>query len=248
MDITVLGLVFFISLFLGSFYNVVGLRTLTGENMVSDRSECVFCKHELSFLDLFPVFSYLFLGGKCRYCKEKISFIYPFGELLTAIAYTLIISKFGFSLEGLIQLVFIIVMIISTITDLKEQIVPNQFIVIGIIGVLALRLIFKIDILSSLLGGLGAFGVLYLVYIISEGRMGGADVKIYGLIGLAIGFIDSMLSLFYASCVALVVSLIVHRASSDIGKVKIPFIPFITIGVLMTYYLDLEWLLNIFSF
>lgn len=245
MEISLLAIIFIISLFLGSFYNVIGLRTLSKENMVTGRSHCVECGHDLNFLDMIPVFSYVFLGGKCRYCKVKISPIYPFGELLTAISYTLIINKFGFTIETLVQLIFITAMIVATVTDLKETIVPDRIIVVGLILVLILRLIFKLETMRYIIGGLASFGILYLIFILSGGKMGGADVKIYALIGLAIGFINAISSLFYASIVALVVSLIKYLGGEKIKGVEIPFIPFITIGVLMSYYIDIYAILNI---
>lgn len=245
MDLSLLIMVFIISLFLGSFYNVVGLRALNKENMITGRSHCVSCGHDLSFLDMLPLFSYIFLAGKCRYCGKKISSIYPFGELLTAVSYTLIINKFGFTLEAFIQLVFITVMIIGTVTDLKETIVPDSIIIIGLVLLILLRFIFKLNPLNYLISGLASFTVLYLIFIFSGGKMGGADVKIYSLVGLSIGFINAMSSLFYASIVALFVSLLKLLGGKKIKGVEIPFVPFITIGVLISYYIDIYVILNI---
>ena len=67
---------FFFGIVLGSFYNVVGYRLPRGESLIYPSSHCTNCNHKLGILDLFPIFSYLFLGGKCRYCKEKISLFY----------------------------------------------------------------------------------------------------------------------------------------------------------------------------
>lgn len=245
MDPIILGTVFIISLFLGSFYNVVGLRTLSGEGMVTGRSHCVYCNHDLSFLDMIPFFSYIFLRGRCRYCKEKVSFIYPFGEILTGVSYTLIVNKYGFTVETLMNLAFITILIVSTVTDLKAQLVPNRFTVIGLIIVLAFRLIFNLEPVQFVISGVGAFAVLYAIFFLSGGKMGGADVKIYSLIGLSRGFVNSMLSLFFASCIALVVSLIAYFFGKDIKGLRIPFIPFITLGVLVTYYIDLNIILSL---
>ena len=232
-------LVFLISLILGSFYNVVGLRTLSGESLSFPPSHCVNCNHRLTFFDLFPVFSYLFLGGKCRYCKKKISYIYPFGELLTATSYTLILYKFGFTFEALIQIVFITFMIFATTTDLKETMVPDRFVIIGSILVLTMRLL-QDDLLTYyVLSGVISYGVMYLIFILSKERLGGADVKLYGLIGLAIGA-DALGSLFYASMIGVLFHIpiiIMNKGKVDRGR-EIPFVPFITLGVLCTYFLN----------
>lgn len=233
-------LTFIFGLILGSFYNVVALRTLSGEKLAFPPSHCTNCNHKLGFFDLFPLFSFLFLGGKCRYCKHKISPVYPFGELLTATSYTLIIYKFGLSMNALIQILFITFLMFSTITDIKETIVPDRFIVIGLITVGTLRLIHGEDIIFYLISALVSFVVLFLILILSGGKMGGADVKLYALIGLSIGWVDSMGSLFYASIIALIVHLFIllkNKGKFDRSK-EIPFVPFITLGVLCTYFLN----------
>ena len=232
--------VFFISLFLGSFYNVVALRTLSGESLAFPASHCTTCNHTLKPRDLTPVFSWLFLGGKCRYCSDKISPLYPFGELLTALSYTLIVWKFGFTLETLIHIVFITVMIWATITDLKTTMVPDRFVVFGLLAVGALRIYSGEMVGTYFLSALLSFGLLFLIFILSGGRMGGADVKLYALIGLTIGFSGSFASLFYASFIGVIANIPMLIKKKE--PVEIPFVPFITAGVLFTY------IINVYSF
>lgn len=239
MTVFLIG-VFLIGLTLGSFYNVVALRTLSGENLSFPASHCTACNHKLGFFDLFPVLSWLFLKGKCRYCGDKISYIYPFGELLTASAYTLIIYQFGFTIEALLQIVFITFMVLATTTDLKETMVPDRFIVIGSVLVLSLRLIAKLSFVDYLISGAISFAILFIILILSKGRMGGADVKLYGLIGFAIGLQDAVGSLFYASIIALLyhIPILVKNKGKIERDKEIPFVPFITMGVLCTYFLS----------
>lgn len=236
-------IVFFISLFLGSFYNVLALRTLNKESISYPPSHCTVCNHRLAPVDLVPVFSYLMLGGKCRYCKSKISPIYPFGEILTAISYTIIINKYGFTLEALIQIIFITIMVLSTITDIKETIVPDGFIITGLVIVFILRLINKENLLNYILSSVISFLFLFLVLILSKGKMGGADVKLYALIGLSIGLNNSILSLFYASFIALILN--IKKLIKKEKNVEIPFVPYITFGVLGTYLFSMQILINI---
>lgn len=239
MTIILIG-IFFIGLILGSFYNVVALRTLSGESLSFPASHCTVCNHKLNFLDLFPVLSWVFLRGKCRYCGDKISYVYPVGELLTASAYTLIAYQFGFTLEALIQIIFITFMVFATTTDLKETMVPDRFVIIGSVLVIALRIISGVNLYYYLISGIVSFGILFLIMLLSNGKMGGADVKLYGLIGLAIGIQNSIGSLFYASMIALLFHLpMLIKNKGKITKNKeIPFVPFITLGVLCTYFLD----------
>lgn len=233
--------VFLIGITFGSFYNVVALRTLSGEKLSFPPSHCTKCNHRLSALDLIPILSWVTLRGKCRYCGERISPIYPAGEMFTGLAYLAVVYKFGITLEGLIQVTFITAMLWATIADMKERIVPDRFILIGVISVLLLRIYSGVDLTSYILSGIGAFLAMYLIFILSNGRMGGADVKIYALIGLSIGWMDALGSLFYASIIGLVFQIpfiIMNNWKVDKEK-EIPFIPFITIGVLCTYFLDL---------
>lgn len=235
----IIAIVFLIGIIFGSFYNVVSIRTLSKEGLSYPPSHCVKCGHNLSFLDLFPVISWVMLKGKCRYCKEKISPIYPTIELLTGFSYALIVYQFGFTLEAAIQIVFITFMILATASDMKEMIVPDRFVLIGLVSVLALRIVQGDMLIHYLISSAVAFSLLFLILIISKGKMGGADVKLYALIGLSIGWMDSIGSLFYASMVALLFYIaltIVNKGKLD-SKKEIPFVPFITIGVLCTYFL-----------
>lgn len=234
------GTIFIIGLVLGSFYNVVALRTLSGENLAFPASHCTICEHQLHLLDLVPVFSWLFLRGKCRYCGDKISPIYPIGELLTAVSYTMIFHYFGFTMEALIQAVFITIMIWATMTDLKATMVPDRFVVIGLISVLSLRLISGGYIIPYLIAAAVSFSAMFLLLVLSGGKMGGADVKLYSLIGLSIGLQDAMGSLFYAAIIALLFQIPIIIANKGVDREKqIPFVPFITLGVLATYVLDI---------
>lgn len=235
---TILLGLFFIGLFFGSFYNVVSLRTLSEESIVLPPSHCTSCNHRLYPKDLIPVFSYLFIGGKCRYCKEKISWIYPFGELLTGITFALTFWIFGFTMEWALSLVFMSCLIWATVSDLKEKIVPDRFVVIGTIATLIMVFAKGENIAFHLLGGIGMFGILYLLFVFSGGKLGGADVKLYGLIGLNLGFMDAMLSLFIASMLGLIIMLPVMKINKLGRKFEIPFVPFITLSVLIVYIMN----------
>lgn len=226
--------VFIISLFLGSFYNVLALRTITGEKITHPPSHCVKCGHRLKPLDLIPLLSYLFLGGKCRYCKEKISKIYPIGEFLTALSYTIIINKFGFSFESLIQIVFITVVILITITDIKENLIYDKHSVLGIVIVFILRLIKQDKFVYYSMSGILSFSLLLLIFILSKEKLGEGDIQLYGLIGLSIGLNNSIVSLFYASIIGTIFNLNKLFNKSERTQ-EFAFVPYILLGILITY-------------
>lgn len=236
-------LAFVFGLIFGSFFNVVALRTLKGESVSFPPSHCVNCNHNLAAKDLVPVFSWLYLKGKCRYCGVKISPIYPFIEFLTGVSYAIIVYQFGLTSEALIQIVFITILAIASSADLKEQLVPDRFVAIGLVLVIIMRLFFNEtgEIVYYLISMVAAFGMMFLIYLLSKGRLGGADIKLYALIGLSIGIMDSVGSLFYSSFVAVIVyysmNIFMKKDEKVTGKTVIPYVPFITIGVLMTYFL-----------
>ena len=121
--IAILALVFVTGLSIGSFLNVVILRTLSEESIVFPASKCPKCQTPLKWWHNIPVFSYIFLRGKCAFCKEPISIQYPIIELLTGIIFTLLFMKFGFSFDTLFAWAFASLLIVIAGTDLKEKVV-----------------------------------------------------------------------------------------------------------------------------
>ena len=121
--ITILALVFVTGLCIGSFLNVVILRTLSEESIVFPASKCPKCQTPLKWWHNIPVFSYIFLRGKCAFCKEHISIQYPIIELITGIIYTILFMKFGLSLDTLFAWIFAAMLIVIAGTDIKEKVV-----------------------------------------------------------------------------------------------------------------------------
>ena len=122
-----------ISLLLGSFYNVCIHRIQSGKSIVYPPSHCPSCNHTLGPLDLVPVFSYMILLGKCRYCRERISPRYPIVELLTSISYILMYKTLGLTWSFAAYSVLLGILIITTFIDIEQQIIPNILIVIGLV-------------------------------------------------------------------------------------------------------------------
>jgi len=121
--ITILAFVFITGLCIGSFLNVVILRALSNESIVFPASKCPVCQNSLKWWHNIPVISYICLGGKCAFCKEKISIQYPIIELLTGIIFTYLFIKFCFSINTLFYWVVSSVLIVLAGTDIKEKVV-----------------------------------------------------------------------------------------------------------------------------
>lgn len=131
--ITLLALVFIVGLCIGSFLNVVILRSLSEESIVFPSSKCPKCQHKLKWWHNIPVLSYIFLRGKCAFCKEHISIQYPIIELLTGIIFLFIFLKYGFRIDTLFMWVISSMLIVLAGTDIKEKVVfdVHSYILIG---------------------------------------------------------------------------------------------------------------------
>jgi leader peptidase (prepilin peptidase)/N-methyltransferase len=191
-------LIFIVSVIIGSFLNAAIYRIPRKESLLWPGSHCPRCGHELNALDLFPVLSYMVLGGKCRYCEQDISLRYPLVELLTAISYMLIYFKWGFSIETGIGWLFSALLIIAAFTDIEEGIIPDLLTYPGIILGLGLSF-YSVGIRSSTIGLILFAGILLLAALLSKGGMGGGDIKLAGVIGTFLGYKGSIITLFLSS-------------------------------------------------
>ena len=253
MEWVLISYFFIIGLLLGSFYNVVGIRVPNNESIMNPpRSYCPTCKRNLTLIDLIPVFSYLFLRGKCRGCQKKISALYPLIEFSTGVLFVLAYWLLGWALELIVALVFISLLIIIFISDIRYMIIPDKVLLFFAPIILVLRLF--VAPLSpwwdALLGAVVGFGILLLIAVVSRGGMGGGDIKLYGVLGLVLGVKGVLLSLFFASFFGAIFGLVGMLA----GRVKrgkpIPFGPYIVLGSLTAYFWGesiLAWYVQLFS-
>ena len=192
---------------LGSFFNVVILRSLTGESIVLPPSKCPKCGNKLKPWHNIPVFSYIFLRGKCAFCKEKISIQYPIIELTTMLLFAFCFIKFGFEWKTLLAMILCSGLLIMTVTDLKEKLVDCTIaIIIAVAGVLYNWLVLG-DILNSIYGLLVAVVILELVasigHLFKKGRaFGEADTYVAGALGACFGLSSLSTILIYTLIVA----------------------------------------------
>ena len=220
---------------LGSFYNVVILRSLTGESIVFPGSKCPKCSNPLKPWHNIPVLSYIFLKGKCAFCKEPISIQYPLVELITAILFVLTYLKFGLTIKTLFAIVLISCLLIMTATDLKEKLVDVRIaIFLGILG-LVYNTIINGDIVSSLLGMIVAIiileGIARLGYLFTNSRaMGEADTYVAGALGACFGLSNVLTLLLYslfASMIFIIPMFLYNQYKEDNKSVCILSILFI---------------------
>lgn len=240
MQVFIITIIFIFGMVIGSFFNVLGYRLPKKESIVFPSSHCPNCQHKLSFFDLFPVLSYLFLKGKCRYCNVKISPIYPLIELLTAILFIISYLVFGFSIEFVIAIVFSSVTIITIVTDIRYMIIEDSVLIVGGI-IIAILSIFNIGIFETFLmfiNGLLSFILIYIIKLAADfsfkkEAMGGGDVKLMFLIGMMNGFSMTFVTLCMASFIAFPYAIYIYLSKNDN---ILPLGPFLCLAALIVYF------------
>jgi len=260
-------LVFVSGMCIGSFLNCVIYRLALPnfsfwKNLGGlSRSFCPHCKHVLSWRDLFPVFSFLFLKGKCRYCRKKISWQYPLVEALTALVFLLIFNLQISNLK-IINLAFAFyvacVLIIIFVYDLKHYIIPDKVLFPAIIIAAGVRILdFGLGILdfnnllSYFFAVIAAAGFFLIIFLISRGRwMGFGDVKLAVLMGLLLGFSNVLAALFLAFFFGAIIGVILMVFKGKKLKSEIPFGPFLILGTFISMFWApqiIQWYLNLFQ-
>lgn len=249
MDLITLYL-FIIGLFFGSFYNVVALRRVKNESIVFPASHCVNCNHKLAFYELIPVFSYLFLKGKCKKCKKKISFQYPLIELLTGILFAFSYYIFGFDYYTLISIVVVSIAIITYITDIKEMIILDEVLLVGEILIFIIFLIFEGFLKSLLHLGYGflLFMIMLTIKLLGDRifkveSLGWGDIKLSIIAGTILGPLLGVVYIFFGSFLALPYALVSTFKNKEH---IIPFGPFLVSSMLLIFW-NMDFVLNILS-
>ena len=224
---------------MGSFYNVLGLRVVNKQSIIKPKSHCDKCGHVLAWYELIPIFSFIFLKGKCKNCKTKLSFLYLFSEFFCGLMFAISFYSFGFTPNLIISLVLSSLLIIVTVSDVTYMIIPDRFIIISGVLILLTKLVFfgYKEFLLSLGYGILAFIIMYLImklgdYIFKKETLGGADVKLMFVVGVCLEPFLALLVIIIASMIALPISLVLLVKEKEHA---IPFGPFILIGNLIVF-------------
>nr|WP_282433441.1 A24 family peptidase [Desulfosporosinus sp. OT] len=241
--------VFIFGLIIGSFLNVCIYRIPREESIVSPPSHCPNCGTRLKSFDLIPLLSYLFYRGRCRYCDLKISPRYFLVEMLTGVLSVTLFFKYGLTIDFATFLFLTYILIAVFFIDLDHQIIPNELVIVGLIGGAVLfvyNLFLPFQILSDrlwwnpLVGLVTGSGLLLSVAFIgyflyhNDEVMGMGDVKLFLPIGLFLGWRMTLLALYISILLGGTSSLMLIFLGKANRKSMIPFGPFIVIGVFVT--------------
>ena len=245
------SLAFILGSIWGSFCNVCIYRLPLEKNIIKGRSFCTSCEKQINWYDNIPLLSYIFLKGKCRCGKSKISLQYFIVELLSAISFVLIYYFYGVSITTLLLIILTIFFIIIFFIDIKHYIIPDSLnfslILIGILKNFTTQdlLKFNYNLPDSLLGGaLGYLIIWSIIFIYKKIRnkeaMGLGDAKLLSAFGFLLGVKSIFIILFVASVLGLLFvlpSLLFKNRST--GSI-IPFGPFIILAAILEYFFNLQ--------
>lgn len=255
--------VFLFGLIIGSFLNVCILRIPSGKSIVMPASACPKCGTPIRPYDNIPVLSYIFLGGKCRACKTRISPMYPAVELLSAMLFFACYSKFGLTFETLKWAVFSAIMIVLVFTDFRERILPDVVNYTGFGLALVLSLFTKpvdgtanwisnrifdfpppapvLSLVDAAFGAAAGSGALWLVselYLRLRKRegMGMGDVKMMLMVGAFLGLKRTLLTIFAGSLLGSVLGIAFILMRRKDSTYELPFGTFLGLAALLVVF------------
>lgn len=245
---------FILGAIFGSFYFVLATRLPNNESIISPGSHCENCKHLLKWYDLIPIFSYLSVKGKCRYCQKPISSIYPIVEIITGLSFILSYLIYGISYEFFASILLFSLAIIIFISDFKYYIILDSPLIVSSITVFCLKYYYfgQQAALKCLISGLIMFSLLYITKtlgdkIFKQESLGGGDVKLAFVIGVFLGVKLSLITFILSSFLTLPYALTVTYITK---KKEVPFGPFIIASALIVFIYMVKFinLLNFFMF
>jgi leader peptidase (prepilin peptidase)/N-methyltransferase len=251
--------VFIFGLIVGSFLNVFILRRSTGKT-VGGRSQCNSCGHKLSAIDLVPLFSFLFLKGRCRYCKAKISKMYPLVEFGTGLIFLLIfintnIQSMQAVLMLVVSLLFWTLAFAISIYDLRHTIIPNPWVFsLSVIAVFYSVISYwnnVHELLLSILSGIIFSLFFFALWLFSRGKwMGLGDAKFALALGVFIGLpklFSAWALSFWIGAISVLLYFLIDSGLNAVGKrlshiakpitmkSEVPFGPFLFLGSFLAF-------------
>ncbi len=279
-------IVFVFGLAVGSFLNCViyrmemrgkggitsfsqGRSRMKAFGFLRGKSFCPHCKHTLGCWDLIPIFSFLILKGKCRYCQQKIAFQYPLVEIATALLFLQIFNFSAFggpavgwqSPQNLLNICFLLLvscfLLVIFVYDLKHYIIPDKVIFPAIIIALIYNL-FQLfttryplsTVLNNLYAAFGAAAFFLAIVLVSRGKwMGLGDVKLAFFMGFLLGFPNILVALFLAFLIGAIIGVGLILAKRKHLKSELPFGPFLVTGTFIALFWGQAiayWYLNLF--
>ena len=223
---------------LGSFLNCVAMRIVRKESFLKGRSHCPKCGHVLGIPDLIPLFSWIFLRGKCRHCGEKVSARYPVTEAVMSVVTAVLLLRCDLSILFLRNLIFSCLLFVLSLVDYESYEIPNITIILGIVVWAAFLPLMdspmdalKSGVIAALVFGVGILAISVLLDIIlKKDSLGGGDIKLIFVAGLYLGVVPSLFMMIIACFTGLIFAAALRKVAD--GK-PFPFGPAISIATFL---------------
>lgn len=237
---------FIFGICIGSFLNVLSDRLSRDETMMG-RSYCEKCKHKLSSKDLIPIFSFLSLKGRCRYCRTKLSYMYLLSEILTGLFFALTSFLYIHLISQQNRVIFLVYLAITAcliviiLADIKFHIIPDEIQIALFILAIMKIVITNFSLLNlgwTVLSGIIVMMPILLLFLGTKGRgMGFGDVKFTFIIGLLLGWAQGLLALYIGFISGALVGTYLIICRKTKMKSRIAFGPFLVLGTyIMLFY------------
>ncbi len=242
---------------MGSFLNCAAWRIANGESFLKGRSRCPSCGHILGPPDLVPIFSWLFLRGKCRYCGTKVSPRYLLAELFMALLTVACLLRFDLTVLCLRNYIFLCCLFCLSLVDLENYTIPDGCLLISaaawLLALPFLAMSWREALLHLLAAVVFGGGLLLLSLImdriLKKDSLGGGDIKLFFVVGLYLGFAATLFSLLLACVLGLLFAFLRKRIGNAENE-QIPFGPSIAAAAaVMLLFGDpmVRWYLGLFS-
>lgn len=245
MENLLILLFFVLGLIFGSFFNVVGLRIPQNETFINKPSNCPHCNYPLSWYELIPVLSYVCQRGKCKHCKRQISVLYPIIELTTGMLFVFCYLNSGLQLELITGLLLMSLLVVILVSDITYMLIPNTVLLFFFPLLIMARIMSPLDPWWSSIGGaVAGIMIIAIVILVSRGGIGAGDMKLFGLLGIVLGFEKTLLTLFLSCVLGAVIGLVFLLLKIIDRKQPVPFGPYIVAAAIMAYFYGdviLDW-------
>ena len=243
MSVSLLALpIFVLGMVIGSFLNVVALRTVSGKKFYHGRSECMHCQSIINWIDNIPIFSFLILKGKCRSCNQSISLQYPLVEFVTGVVFMLLFIQ-NIDLQHLvIFLILSAILILISVIDILEKSIYQSHLYILFALVIVFRIFLEpIGSLTDLFYGPLAFGGFLAILrwvggkIYKKEAMGIGDVKLAVVLGFMLNLKLAVVALYTSFISASIVGVYLIASKRKSERI-LPFAPFLSFGAMIAYF------------
>ncbi len=238
---------------MGSFINCAAWRLVHRESVLRGRSHCAKCGHTLGVLELVPIFSYLALRGRCRWCGEHISWRYPAAEAVCALSYCTLLLRFDISWQCLRFVLLLSLLLLGALVDMEDGWIPDRVSILAVVGYVPLSLLeggWRL-LLSGAASGAVVLLVLFAVVLVMEKIMktevmGGGDLKLFAVLGLYFGWQQGIFLVLVSCVLGLAAMALLGRLRR---RTETRFAPVLYLSAWITALVGapvLEWYLGLF--